>query len=67
MNPEKFDSWRVFPRIFISAYIFIFYEVGMWFMTLEEPNNAQAAFASAVIAAGAAWFNSYVKTGGVSD
>jgi hypothetical protein len=35
----------------------------MWFMGLPVPNPAQAAFASAIIGAGAAWFGLYVNSG----
>jgi len=35
----------------------------MWFMGLPNPGAAQAAFASAIISAGAAWFGLYVNSG----
>jgi hypothetical protein len=38
-----------------------FYMVINWFMGLEDPNNAQAAFTSTMIGAGAAWFGLYVN------
>jgi len=38
-------------------------EVATWFMGLPAPGNAQAAFASAIISAGAAWFGLYVNSG----
>lgn len=41
----------------------MFYEVVQWFMTLEEPNMAQAGLVSVVTGAGAAWFGLYVNSG----
>lgn len=58
------DAWRPLPRLFFGAYIVILYETVMWFMTLDEPNNAQAGLISVLVGAGAAWFNSYVKSKG---
>ena len=55
------DSWRIFPRLFLSVYIFLLYYSTMWFMNLPDPNNAQAGFVSVVVGAGAAWFGLYVN------
>lgn len=60
--PEYFSRWRIFPRVFISMYIFLFYEVTMWFMSLPEPNASQAGLVSVVVGAGAAWFGLYVNS-----
>ena len=59
--PEYFSRWRLFPRAFISMYIYLLYEVCIWFMALSEPNNAQAGLVSVVVGAGAAWFGLYCK------
>ena len=58
------DQWRIFPRVFISVYIYMFYNVAEWFMQLPEPNNAQAGLVSVVVGAGAAWFGLYVNSTG---
>lgn len=60
--PYWFDKLRLFPRAFISMYIYILYEVTHWFMLLEEPNMAQAGLVSVVVGAGAAWFGLYVNS-----
>ena len=60
--PEYFSRWRLFPRAFISMYIYLLYEVCTWFMALPEPNNAQAGLVSVVVGAGAAWFGLYVNS-----
>ena len=57
------DSWRIFPRIFITTYIYLLYKVTIWFMALPDPNNAQAGLVSVVVGAGAAWFGLYAGTG----
>ena len=54
------DSWRIFPRIFISVYIVLVYKVVIWFMTLPQPNLEQSGLVSIVVGAGAAWFGLYL-------
>ena len=63
MAPEYFNRWRVWPRAFIIFYFWLTYETAMWFMGIPVPGPSQAAFASAVIGAGAAWFGLYVNSG----
>ena len=53
------DSWRIFPRVFISTYIFLLYKVVIWYMELEEPTMEQSGLVSIVVGAGAAWFGLY--------
>lgn len=60
--PEYFSRWRIFPRIFISMYIYLLYEVTTWFMALPDPNTQQAGLVSVVVGAGAAWFGLYVNS-----
>lgn len=60
--PYWFDRLRIFPRVFISIYIYMFYQVTIWFMALPDPNNAQAGLVSVVVGAGAAWFGLYVNS-----
>lgn len=62
--PEYFNKWRVFPRAFIIFYMWLAFSTAMWFMGLPNPGPAQAAFASTIIGAGAAWFGLYVNSGG---
>ena len=54
------DSWRIFPRVFITVYIILLYQVVHWFMALEAPNFEQSGLVSIVVGAGAAWFGLYV-------
>jgi|TARA_B110000908_G_scaffold3975_1_gene5192 hypothetical protein len=61
--PYWFDRLRLFPRAFISVYIYLLYDVTEWFMLLEEPNMAQAGLVSVIVGAGAAWFGLYVNSG----
>ena len=56
------DSWRIFPRIFISTYIFLLYKVTIWFMNLPSPTFEQSGLVSIVVGAGAAWFGLYAGT-----
>ena len=61
--PAYIDKFRLFPRLFIMVYIWMFWETGTWFMSLEDPTTAQAGFVSIVVGAGAAWFGLYVNSG----
>ena len=56
-------KWRIWPRMLITLYGIMFYRVTEWFMTLPEPTNAQSAFVSVVVGAGAAWFGLYCGSG----
>ena len=54
------DKFRLIPRLIMLAYIFAFYSSTVWFMALSNPTNAQAAFISTIVGAGAAFFGLYV-------
>ena len=56
------DAWRIFPRAFLSVYIFLLYYCTMWFMELEVPTMEQSGLISVVVGAGAAWFGLYAGT-----
>ena len=56
------DSWRIFPRVFLSVYIFLLYYSTMWFMALDEPSLEQSGLISIIVGAGAAWFGLYAGT-----
>ena len=62
-SAKAVDSWRIFPRLFITTYIYLLYLVVTWFMTLSDPNTQQAGLVSIVVGAGAAWFGLYVGSG----
>ena len=56
------DSWRIFPRVFITTYIFLLYKVVIWYMDLQAPTLEQSGLVSIVVGAGAAWFGLYTGT-----
>jgi hypothetical protein len=58
---KAIDSWRIFPRIFISTYIFLLYKVVIWYMNLQAPTMEQSGLVSIVVGAGAAWFGLYTS------
>ena len=60
--PEYFSRWRLFPRAFISMYIYLLFEVTMWFMDLPDPSLEQSGLISVIVGAGAAWFGLYAGT-----
>ena len=55
-------QWRIFPRLFLSVYIYLLYKVTIWFMALQDPTMAQSGLVSIVVGAGAAWFGLYAGT-----
>ena len=63
---KTIDAWRIFPRVFVSVYIVLLYDVVTWFMTIEEPNLEQSALVSIVVGAMAAVFGIYAGTSGQS-
>jgi len=56
------DSWRIFPRIFISTYIYLLYKVVVWYMEMPAPTMEQSGLVSIVVGAGAAWFGLYTAS-----
>ena len=56
---QMVDSWRIFPRVFLSVYIVLLYFTVIWFMELPEPSFEQSGLISIVVGAGAAWFGLY--------
>jgi len=59
---KAIDAWRIFPRMFLSVYIFLLYYSVMWFMELSEPSLEQSGLISIIVGAGAAWFGLYAGT-----
>ncbi len=59
---QAIDSWRIFPRLFLSIYMFLLYFATFWFMDLPEPSFEQSGLISVLVGAGAAWFGLYAGT-----
>ena len=57
------DAWRIFPRLFLSVYIFLLCKTVIWYMALPNPTLEQSGLISIVVGAGAAWFGLYAGTG----
>ena len=45
----------------ITLYGVAFYETTTWFMQLSDPTNAQSAFVSVIVGAGAGFFGIYTN------
>ena len=60
------DAWRIFPRLFLSVYVFLLYYSTMWFMGLENPSLEQSGLISIIVGAGAAFFGLYVGKPGAN-
>ena len=63
-HAQAIDKWRIWPRLLITLYGVMFYQTTAWFMSLPDPTNAQSAFVSVIVGAGAAWFGLFVGSGG---
>ena len=63
---QAVDSWRIFPRAFLTVHIVLLYYTVMWFMELEAPSFEQSGLISVIVGAGAAWFGLYAGTSGAS-
>lgn len=61
---KALDSWRIFPRAFITIYMILLYYSTMWFMALEAPTLEQSGLISIIVGAGAAWFGLYTRSNG---
>tara|TARA_R110002012_G_scaffold316326_1_gene531126 strand:+ start:3572 stop:3949 length:378 start_codon:yes stop_codon:yes gene_type:complete len=59
---QMIDAWRIFPRAFLSVYMYLLYYTTFWFMALPEPSFEQSGLISIVVGAGAAWFGLYAGT-----
>jgi len=53
---QAVDSWRIFPRAFLSIYMYLLYYTTFWFMDLPEPSFEQSGLISIVVGAGTGWF-----------
>ena len=60
ITSSQIDKLRIWPRMLITLYGFMFFKTTEWFMSLPEPTAPQSAFVSVVVGAGAAWFGLYV-------
>lgn len=54
---------RIVPRTVVMLYGYVFWDITVWFMELEDPTAQQAAFVSTIVGAGAAFFGLYVNSG----
>ena len=61
------DSWRIFPRVFITTYIILLYKCVIWYMGLPAPTLEQSGLISIVVGAGAAWFGLYTGSSKKSE
>lgn len=46
---EKVNDWRLFPRIFMSYYIYLSWTTGEWYKALPEPTDQQSLYAGTII------------------
>ena len=63
MSAESFDSWRVIPRLLMTAMIVMYYRVVEWFMTLPDPSLEQAGLVSVMTGALTGSFGLFLGSG----
>jgi hypothetical protein len=63
MSAESFDSWRVIPRLLMTAMIVMNYRVVEWFMTLPDPSLEQAGLVSVMTGALTGSFGLFLGSG----
>lgn len=63
ITPEWLDKWRIWPRMIMTLYGVAFYRTTEWFMAIpaDEVTNAQSAFVSVIVGAGAGFFGIYTN------
>jgi hypothetical protein len=64
---KMLNYWRIFPRLFLSVYIILLYDVVQWAMSLDEMSTQQSSLVSVIVGVGAAWFMAYVNSGPGKD
>lgn len=52
--------YKVLPRVAFMLFLFATYEVCDWFMHIPEPTNAQAGFASMIVASAVGFFKFFI-------
>lgn len=67
ITPEKINAWRIIPRLMVLGFAYVVWDVGNWFMALEDPTNSQAGFSATVYGAIPFVINFYCNTGGASN
>jgi len=60
---QKFNEWRVFPRLMALVYLGVAITVTLWFTALPDPSNNQAAFAGGVTGMMVPLLTAYMATG----
>ena len=51
MSVETFLKWKILPRFMMLVMTLMSWRVVEWFMSLEDPSNAQAGLVSVVTGA----------------
>jgi hypothetical protein len=60
---QAINDHRIFPRLLLVVFIYLWYESTQWFMALSTPTDQQAIFIASVWGSVALFANWYMKTG----
>jgi hypothetical protein len=57
----KLKQYKILPRTAFILFLVATYEVVDWFMHLDDPTNAQAGFASMIVASAVGFFKFFME------
>ena len=60
---EVMDAWRLFPRLFLTGYGLLCWELAKWVMQRPDISASQSAFATAIIGLAVPLTAFYMQTG----
>lgn len=60
---EVTDAFRIFPRLFLTGYGFLCWELAKWVMARPDISASQSAFATAIIGLAVPLTAFYMQTG----
>jgi hypothetical protein len=62
---EVADAWRVVPRMVLSGYGYLCWELACWYMSLKDPSAQQMAFVTIIVGLAVPLTNFYMNSGRV--
>ena len=60
---DKIRLYKVLPRAAFILFLLATWQVGDWFMALEDPTPSQAGFASMMVGSAVAFFKFFMTDG----
>lgn len=64
---EVINNLRIVPRLCVFAYMWMMYDIVVWYTGLIEPTTQQTTFVSVLVGLASAIFGLYVNSGSVKN